>query len=308
MTIKNIDKILMQYFLKGGGNYLSIGEKLKLAREELGVDLREVQNNLKIRIRYLEALEKDNFDIIPGEAYIKAFIKSYANYLNLDSNELIKEYKAIKEEEKRKIEEEKEEEEKNKSSSEFINNKTLISSIIVVVIILLLVILIYNVFLLNNSQNDVSATNNNDLQEVTSIEKPELLYEKDEKETNTRYDYESFHNDVRRDIKIDENKTENSNISRNLDSKSNFNSLKEEIDRYENIELIVTEKSWLQISIDGNDIYEGILEKGNIRSFNFADNITMKIGNAAGIKVRKDNEIFGPWGEQGEVIEKIINF
>lgn len=60
---------------------MTIGEKLKEAREKKGLSFQEIQDAIKIREKYLEALENNDFDVIPGEAYVRAFIKSYGNHL-----------------------------------------------------------------------------------------------------------------------------------------------------------------------------------------------------------------------------------
>jgi len=71
-----------------------LGLKLSEAREEKGFSREKVCDDLKIQVRYIEALEEENFGIIPGEVYVKAFIKTYADYLGLDGRELVDEYKA----------------------------------------------------------------------------------------------------------------------------------------------------------------------------------------------------------------------
>ena len=136
---------------------MSIGEKLKKAREKMGLSFNEIQDAIKIRSKYLEALENDDFDVIPGEAYVRAFIKSYGNHLGLNGDELLEEYRILKEEEEKILLEE-DEEENNKGGHELFQNKTLISIIIAVIILLILAILIYNIGLLNNSMNELEVS------------------------------------------------------------------------------------------------------------------------------------------------------
>ncbi len=73
----------------------TIGEKLQEARRRKGKTLKEVENILRIRTSYLEALEKDDFEKIPGFAYAKAFLKSYATYLGLNAEDLVKELEKV---------------------------------------------------------------------------------------------------------------------------------------------------------------------------------------------------------------------
>jgi cytoskeletal protein RodZ len=74
----------------------SLGEKLKTAREEKSLSLDDAGKDTKISIRYLEALEKEDFSGFPGEAYITGFIRNYGAYLDLDVQELLSLYYALK--------------------------------------------------------------------------------------------------------------------------------------------------------------------------------------------------------------------
>ncbi|HZD59614.1 MAG TPA: RodZ domain-containing protein [Anaerolineae bacterium] len=73
----------------------AIGEVLAEARRELGKSIKEVELGTKIRSRYIEALERDDFESLPGDIYAKGFIKTYAIYLGLDPRPLIQQYKGL---------------------------------------------------------------------------------------------------------------------------------------------------------------------------------------------------------------------
>lgn len=70
----------------------TLGEKLKRLREETCITLAEISKATKIRKVYLEKLEEGRYDELPAEVYIKGFLKSYAQYLGLDSDEVLKQY------------------------------------------------------------------------------------------------------------------------------------------------------------------------------------------------------------------------
>jgi len=74
----------------------SLGDKLKSAREGKGLSLDDAGKDTKITIRYLEALEKEDFSGFPGEAYITGFLRNYGTYLDLDVQELLSLYYALK--------------------------------------------------------------------------------------------------------------------------------------------------------------------------------------------------------------------
>jgi hypothetical protein len=70
-----------------------IGDTLADARTRRAVDLEEVHAATGIRPRYLEAIEQEDWDALPEEFYARAFIRKYAQYLEVDPGPLVEEYK-----------------------------------------------------------------------------------------------------------------------------------------------------------------------------------------------------------------------
>jgi cytoskeleton protein RodZ len=68
-----------------------IGQVLEKARNEKGLTLDEVEYATKIRKRYLAGLEREDFGALPDAVYAHGFLKTYANYLGLDGEELSRE-------------------------------------------------------------------------------------------------------------------------------------------------------------------------------------------------------------------------
>ena len=66
-----------------------LGMELKSIRESKGLSLEQVQQETKIRSRYLEAIEAGDLSVLPGMVYARGFIKSYAEYLGVDGQELL---------------------------------------------------------------------------------------------------------------------------------------------------------------------------------------------------------------------------
>lgn len=69
-----------------------LGKMLQQARLEKGITLDELQDSTKIRKRYLQAIENEEFSVLPGNFYVRAFIKSYAEAVGLDPDEVLKLY------------------------------------------------------------------------------------------------------------------------------------------------------------------------------------------------------------------------
>lgn len=80
---------------------MELGSLLKKAREKKGLSIEDIQEETKIRKKYIEAIEENNFEILPGTVYLKVFVKGYAREVGLDYQELLSNYEALNIEEKR---------------------------------------------------------------------------------------------------------------------------------------------------------------------------------------------------------------
>ena len=69
-----------------------IGTALREARERKGLSFPQVEEDTKIRARYIRALEEEAFGILPGATYTKGFLRAYADYLGLDGHLFIDEF------------------------------------------------------------------------------------------------------------------------------------------------------------------------------------------------------------------------
>src|SRR5579862_955412 len=68
------------------------GEHLRREREMRGVSLDEISAATRISTRFLEAIEKDQWERLPGGVFNRGFIRSIARFLGLDEDSLIAEY------------------------------------------------------------------------------------------------------------------------------------------------------------------------------------------------------------------------
>lgn len=66
-----------------------LGQRLKEARLQKGLTLDDVQELTKIRKRYLEAIEAGDYQVLPGSFYVRAFIKTYAEAVGINGEELM---------------------------------------------------------------------------------------------------------------------------------------------------------------------------------------------------------------------------
>ncbi|AQS59311.1 helix-turn-helix domain-containing protein [Desulforamulus ferrireducens] len=74
---------------------MPIGEALRNARLKKDYSFEYLEESTKIRTKYLKALEEEKFDVLPGPVYAKAFLRTYAKFLELDTEEIMQEYNML---------------------------------------------------------------------------------------------------------------------------------------------------------------------------------------------------------------------
>lgn len=76
----------------------TLGKYLRDAREALGIDLDEASKQTRIRIVYLKALEEEDFGKLPGDVFVRGFLKNYGKYLLLEESEVMIRFEELKSE------------------------------------------------------------------------------------------------------------------------------------------------------------------------------------------------------------------
>jgi hypothetical protein len=71
-----------------------IGTTLRERRIRDKIDITTVEDATKIRAKYLRALENEEWAVLPGPAYVKSFLRTYAEFLGIDAHMLVEEYRA----------------------------------------------------------------------------------------------------------------------------------------------------------------------------------------------------------------------
>lgn len=71
-----------------------LGNNLRIARQQRRLDIVAAEQDTKIRSKYLSALEEEDFDVLPGAVFVRGFLRTYTQYLGLDSQLFIDEYNA----------------------------------------------------------------------------------------------------------------------------------------------------------------------------------------------------------------------
>lgn len=70
----------------------TVGQKLLKAREAKGLSIPNIEDAIKIRAKYIKALEEGDYKKLPPEVYIQGFLKNYADFLGLGRGKIMREY------------------------------------------------------------------------------------------------------------------------------------------------------------------------------------------------------------------------
>ena len=150
-----------------------IGEELRKAREEHGVSVEEVAEDLNLRVSQIENIESGNLKVFKDVFYLKCFIRDYAKYLGLDEERIMDEFNEFFFEETSKIpiaeieKASKEKQKEKKSEKKVVSPYTMeekkgskIIPVIVTLIILLLLFLIFYIVFTEYLNPDQEQENN----------------------------------------------------------------------------------------------------------------------------------------------------
>ena len=274
-----------------------IGPVLEKARQEKGLTLDEVEQATKIRKRYLAGLEREDFGVLPDAVYVQGFLKTYANYLGLDGEELSREPK-----DQRRPRRERGIAYGVPKTSEFdrplINpgelaktrrRKTVSGSTILTLIVALLALaaIVGSLYYVGRGVQTSNPNPSPSSEEKASSEK------KADNGSKPQADSEQ----APAPSKENASKAEDAKTNDNAASESQPDSLKVEVS-------VEGSPSWLSILADGNLAYEQIAQPGFSQTFEAQREISIKTGNAGAVVVKVNGQDLGKLGEYGEVVTK----
>ncbi|PFH89368.1 RodZ domain-containing protein [Bacillus sp. AFS088145] len=271
-----------------------LGKYLREAREAKGLSIDDVQELTKIQKRYLEAIEEGNYEILPGQFYVRAFIRQYAETIGVDVSGFLTEKPVVEESTvANPVEEVKHEEIPSRASKlkEPLNNvKTsrimdYLPRILVAILIIGICIAIYMMF---PSKNDDKSADTNQSQSNSNseIEKPKNNALDQAKVNNTKKT-EKPKNDVTEQTPAQKITVDSAAGKRTTISLSGTDVFK--------LEVVANGESYVDLkNADGKMFYSGILKHGQTQNYDLtAENeVTVNIGASNNVELRINDEVF----------------
>ncbi|PAD65541.1 hypothetical protein CHH79_00800 [Bacillus siamensis] len=268
--------------------------RLKEAREEKGMSLDELQAATKIQKRYLTALEEGSYDVIPGNFYVRAFIKQYAEAVGLDSDQLFEEYKkdipnTYHDDVSEKISGLAMQRELPKSSKA----AEWLPTVLIVIGVIIVIAIVYAIIQFGISKSGQTDSNKAVTQSESKYEIPKDSALKNDGNTN-----DGAHTDSKKDKKAPEQKKKEKSSEKTEikaagteGSASSYNV--SGADKYK-LELIASDNAWIRVRDDsGGSLKEGTLQKGETYKKDITDQkqIEIRTGYAPNLKIKINGEV-----------------
>ncbi|HUZ78447.1 MAG TPA: RodZ domain-containing protein [Chloroflexota bacterium] len=244
-----------------------LGDLLRTAREEKGASLAQAEAATMIRRRYLEALEDDQPQLLPGAVYTKGFLRNYAIYLGLDPNHVLSLYH-------RQHPGEADDEVvvpqptiRPRGTSQLLTGGTLGGLLLVVVLAIFAVYAFRQVQTFRHAGTAAAAT---PLPTPTSI--PPTA-------TPSPTGAAAVPTPALSPTPV---------VPLNAAA----------------LTATVSQDSWAQVQVDGKQAFEGILRAGQSETWTGKSDVFLWVGNAGGVSVTFNGQKMGPLGNAGQVVRK----
>lgn len=258
----------------------TVGQRLRQVRESKGLTIKDIETETSIRALYIKAIEEDDYAVVPGEVYLKGFIRSYASHLGLDAQSLIEMYRAATasvtdvQENEFKTEDqtfspvqkgdsfsEVQRQEKTESEKSGFVRWIMIGGVVVAAALVAF-------FWLKS-----------DSSKPEPLQKPSTAVSQSKPAEKTTAEKSSD--------KVQSKAPETKN---NVSIAAKF-----------------IGNCWTMVMVDGKVVFEGIPKTGESMSWVGQKDVVIKAGNAAAVEISKNGQPLGKLGNAGEVVEKIFS-
>jgi cytoskeletal protein RodZ len=244
------------------------GEILKKRREELGVEIKEVSDILKISSEYLSAIENDMFDKLPVAVYTIGYIRCYAKYLEVDAGPVIANFTSHLASPK-------------PSTIIPVSSSRRNAPFYVYAIFFLLVGLLAFAVYIYTGENRTEGLKTEKIKAPVKVE-------------NTIPAVPSATNSV--PVTMPE--------LRNPEENQINESVPAVVEKEEHqLEITATDTVWLRIGFENGKFEEVLLKAGTPKSWEFEGPAQLKIGNAGGVTLKFDGKDLGVPGNPGQVLD-----
>lgn len=252
----------------------NIGEQLSRARQQQGLSVIEVASRLRIRTKFVEALERDDWNAIGEFVYVRGFLKNYAQLLGLDAQPLMVHLSNNYQSETPRPVAAPSPQQFDRSLHQQLRSPTerrwfpwvlgTLTAVATILVIVVAVSILSPLLPANRAAQPASAP--------ASQSPAEGLQPAQ-------------------------------NSAASLDGSSNTDT--SQLSGV-NLRLQLTQRSWLSITVDGRRVVYETLPAGTVRDFHGEHEITLRAGNAGGVEAKIDGKNLGKLGQAGQVEDRVF--
>ena len=269
-----------------------VGDILRRERERQNLTIKDIEQATSIRGLYIEAIEKSENDKLPGEVYTRGFIKNYANFLKLDAESLVRQYRdevspvpLTTVEEKSKGDQTSDEQPSEETSKAAVKSAPMARA---------------ERTAMRQSSND-EGSNKNSLMAVAAVLVLAIVGGLYYYFTNVEgAELASAPTSPKQTV---EQKGEQPKVEQEKPAATNVASAAPTTDGV-SLEAKFNDRCWTRVTVDGIVAYEGTAEQGQSLSWTATNQIDVTAGNAGAIEFVENGVNLGVAGAVGDVIDK----
>jgi cytoskeleton protein RodZ len=241
-----------------------LGAMLRTAREEKGVSLAQAEAATMIRRAYLQALEDDEHGALPGAVYVKGFLRNYASYLGLDPAHVLSIYHREYPDESQEV--------VAPSTIRPRGTSQLVTGGTVATLLLVVVVAIFSTYIYRQVQSFRAAEPASQALVPTPTPIPPT---------------------------VTPAPTQSAALAAATPQPSPTVSRSGA-----EVTAKVLQDAWLQVEVDGQRKFEGILKAGQTQTWQGKDDVFVWVGNAGGVSIVFNGQELGTMGAVGQVVKK----
>lgn len=286
----------------------AFGDKLRREREMRGVTIAEMSESTKISKRWLQALEDEEFDILPGGVFNRGFVRSYARFLGINEEQAVADYVAASNEQP-PAEDKFPLEIHEKEGTPPLNPKRSFVPVALAIIALVLVVGGWTWWVKHKAQvtsahssqapqpavasQPAPSTQTQPVSAATSSENTALASER-----STDPNASKGNSGTKQDGSARPEKT---TVEADPDAKQPSVEIKKDLTKAFTVSIKAKESSWISIVADGKTRWEGMLDPNTERSIKAGKELVLKTGNAAGLDISYNGKPLGALGKENQV-------
>lgn len=288
----------------------AFGDKLRREREMRGVTLAEMSESTKISKRWLQALEDEQLEILPGGVFNRGFVRSYARFLGINEEQAVADYVAASNEQPPR-EDKFPLEIHEKEDAPPLNPKRSFFPVALAIVALVLVVGGWTWWAKHKPQVSahtpetprpaVAAQSSSAANQPAASTSPSSVEAAPTTNSGSSKPAQSSEADKESAPSNQNNFANQSSAEADKNTKQTSGESKKDLTRSFTVFIKAKENSWVSIVADGKTRWEGVLDANMERSIKAGKELVLRTGNAGGLEISYNGKPLGALGKEKQV-------